>query len=90
MPMATEGYIINSRSDVEFDELIVSYTRSNPFLTLVVLTDTADVIRAHSRDISFIRKLYAPPPQVNPDLVGVHQRHGVGTNEDTHAENQDT
>lgn len=75
------GYIINSRSDVEFDELIVSYTRSNPFLTLVVLTDTADIIRAHSRDISFIRKHYTPPPQVDPDLVGVHQSHGTGPDE---------
>jgi len=68
------GYFINSRSDVEFDELIVSYTRSNPFLSLVVLTDSAEVIRAHSGDISNIRKRYTPPPQVNPDLLGVHQR----------------
>ena len=75
------GYIINSRSDVEFDELIVSYTRSNPFLSLVVLTDTADVIRAHSRDISNIRKKYSPPIEIDPGLTGVHQRH-IGSSEE--------
>jgi serine phosphatase RsbU (regulator of sigma subunit)/anti-sigma regulatory factor (Ser/Thr protein kinase) len=75
------GYIINSRSDVEFDELIVSYTRSNPFLTLVVLTDTADIIRAHSIDISNIRKKYSPPIEIDPTLIGVHQQH-IGSSEE--------
>lgn len=67
------GYHINSRSDVEFDELIVSYTRANPTLRLVVLTDSTDLIRAHSGDISNIRKPYRPPDEVNPGKIGVHQ-----------------
>lgn len=72
------GYYINSRSDVEFDELIVSYTRANPTLRLVVLTDSTGLIRAHSGDISNIRKPYVPPAGVNPDRIGVHQAFKTG------------
>ncbi|MBD3403611.1 SpoIIE family protein phosphatase [candidate division GN15 bacterium] len=67
------GYYINSRSDVEFDELIVSYTRANPTLKLVVLTDSTGLIRAHSGDISNIRKPYQAPNEIDPQLIGVHQ-----------------
>lgn len=67
------GYYINSRSDVEFDELIVSYTRANPTLKLVVLTDSTGLIRAHSGDISNIRKPYVPPGAVDQNRIGVHQ-----------------
>ncbi|HOZ09129.1 MAG TPA: ATP-binding protein, partial [candidate division Zixibacteria bacterium] len=66
------GYVINRRSDVEFDELIVSAVRSNAgILRQVVLTDTAGTILAHSDDIHNIRKPYAPPPEVHAARVGV-------------------
>jgi serine phosphatase RsbU (regulator of sigma subunit)/anti-sigma regulatory factor (Ser/Thr protein kinase) len=68
------GYIINRRSDVEFDELIVSYVRSNPVLKLVVLTDADGMILAHSDDIHNIRKPYKFGPQLDPTRVGVPQR----------------
>jgi serine/threonine-protein kinase RsbW len=37
----SELYIINSRSDVEFDELVVSYQSSNDMLERIVLTDAS-------------------------------------------------
>ena len=49
-------YIINSRSDVEFDELVVSYQSSNDLLERIVLTDSSQTIVAHSDDIRNIRK----------------------------------
>ncbi|HVP06635.1 MAG TPA: SpoIIE family protein phosphatase, partial [Candidatus Acidoferrum sp.] len=68
------GYIINRRSDVEFDELIVSYVRSNPMLKLVVLTDSTGMILAHSDDIRNIRKPYHFPEGLDPSRVGRPQR----------------
>ncbi len=67
------GYFINRRSDVEFDELIVSYRRANPELKLIVLTDDQGIIRAHSDDIHNIRKPYEDPPGVSPSIEGVPQ-----------------
>lgn len=63
------GYIINSRSDVEFDELIVSYLQANPELRLIVLTDSANLILAHSEDIRNIRKPYQPPHFIDSGAV---------------------
>ncbi len=72
------GYVINRRSDVEFDELIVSYVRSNSeFLKQVVLTDSADIILAHSDDIHNIRKKYEPPPEVGTPIIGKPIRYTV-------------
>jgi serine phosphatase RsbU (regulator of sigma subunit)/anti-sigma regulatory factor (Ser/Thr protein kinase)/uncharacterized membrane protein affecting hemolysin expression len=71
------GYIINSRSDVEFDELIRSYVRSNPILQLIVLTDTNGIILAHSEDILNLRKPYIPPEYVDVHLLNVVQRYTV-------------
>ncbi|UCE24758.1 MAG: SpoIIE family protein phosphatase, partial [Candidatus Zixiibacteriota bacterium] len=67
------GYIINRRSDVEFDELIVSYKRANPELKLIVLVDADGIIRAHSDDILNIRKPYRLPQQVNGSILGTPQ-----------------
>jgi len=67
-------YIINHRSDVEFDELVVSYQESNDFLKRVVLTDTAGVILAHSDDIRNIRRPYDSPLAIDPDDYGRPQR----------------
>ncbi len=72
------GYVINRRSDVEFDELIVSYLRANPELRLIVLTDSAGMILAHSEDIRNIQKPYHVPPKVNPRQLGVPQRLNQG------------
>jgi len=59
-------YVINRRSDVEFDELVVSYQGSNDFLERIVLTDTAGLILAHSDDIRNIRKPFVPPAALGP------------------------
>jgi len=58
------GYILNRRSDVEFDELIVSYLRANPELRLLVITDSNSLVMAHSNDIKNIRKPLHLPEQL--------------------------
>ena len=68
------GYIINRRSDVEFDELLVSYGRANPMLTQIVLVDSAGLIIAHSDDIRNIHKAYRAPEAVRPDIFNEPQR----------------
>jgi serine phosphatase RsbU (regulator of sigma subunit)/anti-sigma regulatory factor (Ser/Thr protein kinase) len=69
------GYIINRRSDVEFDELLVSYVRSNPMLRQVILTDSTGIILAHSDDIRNIRKPFVAPDEVRADRIGKPQRY---------------
>jgi serine phosphatase RsbU (regulator of sigma subunit)/anti-sigma regulatory factor (Ser/Thr protein kinase) len=69
----TAGYLIRSRSDVEFDELVVNYTGANEELELLVLTDRNGRIRAHSEDARNIGKVFEPPPGVNPDFEGRRQ-----------------
>lgn len=59
------GYMLNSRSDVEFDELIVSYLRANPELRSVIITDSLSLIVAHSQDIRNIRKPLLVPSEIN-------------------------
>ncbi len=72
------GYFINRRSDVEFDELIVSYKRANPELELIVLVDENNIIRAHSDDILNIRRAYAIPQQVDATIVDAPQTISTG------------
>lgn len=72
------AYVLNSRSDVEFDELIVSYVQSNEMLSQIVLVDTSDVIVAHSDDIRNIRGVYEYPIGTNRDVQGSPQRFDVG------------
>lgn len=74
-------YIINRRSDVEFDELVVSYCTSNPVLERIVLTDSAGLILAHSDDIHNIRKPYHYPGFANSSVVGSPQRAVVADKE---------
>jgi len=71
------GYIINSRSDVEFDELIQSYLRSNSILQLIVLTDSSGIILAHSEDILNLRKPYIPPSYIDVQMLDITQRYNV-------------
>ncbi len=52
------GYIINQRSDVEFDELVVSYERANDVLTSVVIINKRDEILADSRGPSRLHTMY--------------------------------
>jgi len=68
------GYILNRRSDVEFDELVASYQRANPEFNMVVLTDSVGNILADSRDIRNLHRLYLPPKGVDPDYVGLPQK----------------
>jgi len=78
------GYILNQRSDVEFDELVVSYTRSNPMLTLLVLTDANGIILAHSEDIQNIREPYVPADYLQPTEIGQIQRFRVDERQFNH------
>lgn len=59
------GYMLNRRSDVEFDQLIVSYLRANPELRLLVITDSNSVVMAHSEDIKNIRKPFRLPQELS-------------------------
>lgn len=70
------GYFLNRRSDVEFDELIVSYVRANPEFRRIVLTDSLSMIVAHSDDIRNIRKLYRAPSEVDTTLLDSPQTLG--------------
>jgi serine phosphatase RsbU (regulator of sigma subunit)/anti-sigma regulatory factor (Ser/Thr protein kinase) len=63
------GYVLNRRSDVEFDELVRSYLRANPELLMVVLTDSTGFIMADSRDIKNLHKKYVPPFPIDYDTV---------------------
>ncbi|MEW5796407.1 MAG: SpoIIE family protein phosphatase [Candidatus Zixiibacteriota bacterium] len=74
-------YIINRRSDVEFDELVVSYVRSNDFVQRIILTDTNGIILAHSDDIHNIRKRYIPPVQSSSQNYGLPWRTKSGEQE---------
>ncbi|MEW5923192.1 MAG: ATP-binding protein, partial [Candidatus Zixiibacteriota bacterium] len=67
------GYILNRRSDVEFDELVRSYLRANPELNMVILADTAGNILADSRDIRNLHQEYIPPPEVSLTDIGTPQ-----------------
>ncbi len=69
------AYILNHRSDVEFDELAISYTRANPELLMLIITDSSGNILADTRDIKNLHKKYIPPAGVNPDLVGRYQEY---------------
>ncbi|UCC43301.1 MAG: SpoIIE family protein phosphatase [Candidatus Zixiibacteriota bacterium] len=68
------GYVTNRRSDVEFDRLVVSYQKSNPFLRLIAITDTANMVLAHSEDIHKIRKPYVPPYPIPAGSLGQARR----------------
>ena len=74
-------YMINRRSDVEFDELVVSYYTSNSVLQRIVLTDSTGSIVAHSDDIHNIRKPYQYPSFANPRLESLPQRATVAGKE---------
>ncbi|MGH8016110.1 MAG: ATP-binding protein, partial [Candidatus Zixiibacteriota bacterium] len=63
------GYMLNRRSDVEFDELIVSYLRANPELRLLVITDSNRLVMAHSEDIKKIRKPFKLPENLSEVTV---------------------
>jgi len=78
------GYVLNQRSDVEFDELIVSYIRSNPELKQIVLTDANGFVTAHSEDTRNIRQLYVPPARITPSAIGRPQRLGEGEEADNY------
>ncbi|MEW5994170.1 MAG: SpoIIE family protein phosphatase [Candidatus Zixiibacteriota bacterium] len=67
------GYLLNRRSDAEFDQLTVSYLRANPELQLIVLTDSAGLIMAHSEDIRSIRQPYQTPADIDESRILIPQ-----------------
>ncbi|RKX27585.1 MAG: hypothetical protein DRP45_00685 [Candidatus Zixiibacteriota bacterium] len=71
-------YMINTRSDVEFDELVVSYCNSNPILERVVLTDTSGLVVAHSDDNRYIRKIYEYPSFADSAILNSPQHASRG------------
>ncbi|MCX6827574.1 MAG: SpoIIE family protein phosphatase, partial [candidate division Zixibacteria bacterium] len=66
----TAGYILNKRSDVEFDDLAISYVRANPELMTLVITDSENVILADTRDIKNLHKQYIPQRGISPAAIG--------------------
>ncbi len=76
-----KGYLINRRSDVEFDELIVSYSNSNPLLKVIVLVDSSGLVLAHSEDIRNIRKPYRYPDGVDTSQIDFPQLYQAGATE---------
>ena len=76
-----KGYLINRRSDVEFDELIVSYSNSNPLLKVIVLVDSSGLVLAHSEDIRNIRKPYRYPEGVDTSQIDFPQLYQAGATE---------
>ena len=68
------GYILNRRSDVEFDDLARSYQRANPEIINLVLVDSAGLILADTRDIRNLHKIYEVPSSVDRDVAGTPQK----------------
>ena len=72
------GLLINRRSHVEFDQLIVSNMRANPELKLIVLTDSSGLIMAHSEDVRSLRKYYRFPTSIDSTAVSRPQEYKQG------------
>ena len=72
------NYMIRSRSDVEFDELVVSYTRANRELRRLIITERSGRVRAHSDDARNIGKMYLPPEAISIELLEQPQRYEAG------------
>ncbi len=71
------GYILNHRSDVEFDELAISYLKANPELLMLVIIDSSGGILADTRDIKNLHKKYTPPAGIDPRKIGRVQNYLV-------------
>ncbi|MDD4053163.1 MAG: SpoIIE family protein phosphatase, partial [candidate division Zixibacteria bacterium] len=54
------GYIINDRSDAEFDELVVSYQRANDILNSIVIVGAEGEVLADSRGPGRLHTPYDP------------------------------
>jgi methyl-accepting chemotaxis protein len=81
MAAQAAGFVLNRRSDVEFDELAISYIEANPELIWLVIVDSSDYILADTRDIRNLHKKYEPPENIDPAAVGVPQKFGNGDRE---------
>ncbi len=57
----SSGLILNQRSGVEFDQMMVSFLRASSEFRQVVLTDARGLILANSEDVSNIREQYIAP-----------------------------
>lgn len=75
------GFVLNRRSDVEFDELAISYIEANPELIWLVITDSSGNILADTRDIRNLHKKYEPPENIDRQAAGVPQKFGNGERE---------
>ncbi len=64
------GYILNHRSDVEFDELAISYMKANPEILTLIITDSSGNILADTRDIRNLHKIYVPPQGIDLKKTG--------------------
>ncbi|SYZ73201.1 putative Protein serine/threonine phosphatase with extracellular sensor [Candidatus Zixiibacteriota bacterium] len=69
------AYILNHRSDVEFDELAISYTKANPELLMLVITDSLGNILADTRDIKNLHKKFITPVGIDTARVGRYQEY---------------
>ncbi|RKX22954.1 MAG: hypothetical protein DRP35_00620 [Candidatus Zixiibacteriota bacterium] len=67
------GFIINQRSDVEFDQLNLSNLRANPELKQIVLLDENQNVLANSENVTSIKKQYDLPSAINPKIINTPQ-----------------
>jgi serine phosphatase RsbU (regulator of sigma subunit)/anti-sigma regulatory factor (Ser/Thr protein kinase) len=69
------GYILNRRSDAEFDELAMNYVKANPELLTLVIVDSAGYILADTRDIANLHNKYRYPEGIDPSKLGRPQKY---------------
>ncbi|MEA1981016.1 MAG: SpoIIE family protein phosphatase, partial [candidate division Zixibacteria bacterium] len=67
------GFIINQRSDVEFDQLNLSNLRANPELRQIVLLDENQNVLANSANVASIKKQFDLPSAINPKITNISQ-----------------
>ena len=76
------GYILNHRSDVEFDELAISYVKANEELLTLVIIDSTGNILADTRDIKNLHKKYVLPEGIDPMKTGRPQNYVKNNNDE--------
>lgn len=64
------NYILNNRSDVEFNDLVRSYIRANPELITIVLADADNKILADTRGYQSLHRPYRPPIEIAGVMYG--------------------
>jgi serine phosphatase RsbU (regulator of sigma subunit)/anti-sigma regulatory factor (Ser/Thr protein kinase) len=69
----TVPLVVNRRTDVEFDELAMSFKNENREVVYLVITDGDGNVTANTEDPMSIYSLYVPPEGVDSKLLGQAQ-----------------